>query len=283
MNVCVIKGSSLQVPEHVIKEWVDHPIYGPKVAQLVSDVQATFGTEGTSPTKRLQDNPEEPKEKKAKQSPEAETIAKNSLQGQVLKEIALNNFRNIGHVLSVRAGHEMYIVNTSSDSTSSWQAGSTIAGFGKGEWKTKARVDGQVAAYDDTKEFLFTLESSNDNVMLGNVLKTLRQVVEEKRSTNPDVKICYHKINDTPQGSDPGAFGLDRSNDIFFVPSVSADSTPSVGQSAVARIVPIGSWTRGIAGLTWVVKWTAKGLMPIRPQIVSFRQLTVTPGHAVRV
>ena len=195
----------------------------------------------------------------------------------------MNNFRNISHVLSVRAGHEVYIVNTSSDSSSSWQAGSTIAGFGKGEWKTTARVDGNVAAYDDTKEFLFALQSSNDNVMLGNVLKTIRQVVEERRSTNPDVKINYHKINETPQENDPGAFGLDRLNDIFFVPSVSDDPKASVGQSAVARIVPIGSWTRGIAGLTWVVKWTSKGLMPVRPQIVSLRPLTVTPQHAVRV
>eukprot|EP00435_Cladocopium_sp_Y103_P073195 s19_g42.t1 len=68
-----------------------------------------------------------------------------------------------------------------------------IAGFFKGKWWHKANANGQVRDMD----LLYELQDANAIVQINNKVMTLGAAVEEKRATNPDVVIQYHKLKDS--------------------------------------------------------------------------------------
>ena len=155
-----------------------------------------------------------------------------------MREVQMNNVRNTPHALSIRVGNELFIVSKSENSTASWHAGWAIAGFGKGDWKSKPRVNGETAAHDPNKELLFRFDSADDKVVLAGEYKTLRDIIEEKRQTSPTPTICYHNIIDAPTPEDPGAFKLDRQQDIFFISAAPSDDS-QLAQPAIAKTIPV--------------------------------------------
>ena len=54
-------------------------------------------------------------------------------------------------------------------------------------------------------------------------------------------------------------------------------------QSGLATAYPIGTWNSPVVDVSWMVRWTAAGLTPIKPAVLFTRDLTVQAGLAVLI
>ena len=54
-------------------------------------------------------------------------------------------------------------------------------------------------------------------------------------------------------------------------------------QSGLAAAFPIGTWKSSVVDVSWMVRWTAAGLTPIKPVVLFTRDLTVQAGLAVLI
>ncbi len=52
-------------------------------------------------------------------------------------------------------------------------------------------------------------------------------------------------------------------------------------QSGLAVAFPISTWKRSVIEVSWLVRWIAAGLTPIRLVAISSRNLKVNSGQAV--
>ena len=50
----------------------------------------------------------------------------------------------------------------------------------------------------------------------------------------------------------------------------------------IGFLEPLASWNPEIVQLRWQVRWTAKGLMPVKPVLHLAGSLTLPAGHACR-
>ena len=62
-----------------------------------------------------------------------------------------------------------------------------------------------------------------------------------------------------------------------------AGELPSVLQTQVGALIGKHAWQSSFTSIVWVVKWTASGLMPVRPQIVATAAITIPVGRAALV
>ena len=69
--------------------------------------------------------------------------------------------------------------------------GTTVMGFGKGKWK-KAE-EGNL---DSDKHILFELKSQNDLAVFDGKLQPIRNIMGERRKTNPAATVMYHEMKD---------------------------------------------------------------------------------------
>ena len=126
-------------------------------------------------------------------------------------------------------------------------------------------------------------------VVFNGHLRSLRDVVSDRRKTMPVVKFAYHKFVEAPTPGQPDAFKLEVVKRVCFSPGSSGkvdteegenggDSNPTTGQAAAARMLPINVWKPEVCQLVFSVKWTAAGLMPIRPQIMLLADAVMPAG-----
>ena len=54
-------------------------------------------------------------------------------------------------------------------------------------------------------------------------------------------------------------------------------------QSGLAVAFPIRTWKSSVVDVSWMVRWTAAGLAPIKPVVLFTRDLTVQTGLAVLI
>lgn len=160
--------------------------------------------------------------------------------------------------------------------------GLVLAGFGKGSYKQRAA--GEPVG---EKEVLFTLQPET-MVLMGNTLKSVRSVVDGKRSTDPHAKVAYHEMSEASTTEDPSKFDLKLTTRIVFVPTGPAKAKEEEGegfsgaQVSAARMVPMEAWVKGsLAFPAWCVRWAPQGLMPIRPVIVLLQEIMLEPAHGV--
>ena len=82
----------------------------------------------------------------------------------------------------------MFVLNTGDQEVQlGW--GATVMGFGKGKWK-KAE-EGNL---DSDKHILFELKSQNDLVVFDGKLQPIRNIMVERRKTNPAATIMHHEM-----------------------------------------------------------------------------------------
>ena len=97
---------------------------------------------------------------------------------------------------------------------------------------------------------------------------------------------------------DPSFQVFERINDIYFMPgkkNVEAGSTEdgqsnnleapvpeeSKTQNGCASLLPSATWSQmKYAKVSWSVRWTVKGLMPMRPHTIFTASVSVPAGHA---
>lgn len=278
-----------------LQEWSSHAVFGDTFRSTLDKIIEEFG-EAPSAQEVKQEESEagNPKKRKGRDETQA-TVAKCPRSAvpvkqipiqsigseQVLLETELVNCKNKGLKLQMKAGGKVYVLNTSS-TAAKLPAGLVLAGFGKGSYKQRAA--GEPVG---EKEVLFTLQPET-MVLMGNTLKSVRSVVDGKRSTDPHAKVAYHEMSEASTTEDPSKFDLKLTTRIVFVPTGPAKAKEEEGegfsgaQVSAARMVPMEAWVKGsLAFPAWCVRWAPQGLMPIRPVIVLLQEIMLEPAHGV--
>ena len=132
---------------------------------------------------------------------------------------------------------------------------------------------------------MYDLADSNTRVLLNNSVVTLKQALKAQREVSPQAAINYYKI----VGEDgEGNFKLERQHTLAFKPAEEQkveDSTEQKknAQAFCGNLVPLTAWTTNATELIWSVQWKAKGLTPLRPQVLMACDGSLAPGRAVHL
>ena len=157
--------------------------------------------------------------------------------------------------------------------------GTILAGFGRGKWIVKE--DG----YNEETDILYSLSGYEEKVLHGTDLLELLDVVNEKRTTNPDCRVAYHDMTPIPPSDSLplGAFKLDVTKEIAFRPLTDVEGPAAKGhlQTRLASTIPVNAWDGNYSKLIWTLKWSTNGLTPVRPQIVLTKNVTLAPGKSL--
>ena len=182
-------------------------------------------------------------------------------------------------------GAGLFIANRG-DSDVVLPAGTLVAGFFSGRW-----VHGdQANATDPGKDVLFSLESAETRVMVGGIVMTLGEALERA----PSRKIQYHIVEPDPQPGAPGHFRLTVKNHVVYrchdLPAVkkelSESGEPALGlqQGHAASALPPKDWETQLTEVVWTVRFhAAKGLAPVRPQVLMKAALSLKAQSAVKL
>ena len=157
-----------------------------------------------------------------------------------------------------------------------------MAGYFKGQFK-------QFKDEPSEQDLVFDLSDAHTEVVFGNKVLTLKDVMEEKRKVSPlTALVCYHDLVDAPTPEDSKFFRLTKKYSIAFVPEAtpppkeeaSEDEKKTLPWSSLAGMLSPQQWRTNFTTILWQVKWVAKGLQPMRPVVVLKQAVTVPPGSA---
>ena len=129
---------------------------------------------------------------------------------------------------------------------------------------------------------LVKLQDSQDTIMLNNTMMTIGEAMEARRTINPNSVVCYHDETADPSAAQPGFFKLTTKQRVVAVlsPPSSQDGEKEPArpvQTNVASCVPLDTWLRtsSMFKVLWPMRWTAAGLMPVRPQLIALDDVTI--------
>ena len=135
-------------------------------------------------------------------------------------------------MIQVRASNTAILLNQSPDKAATLSPHDEVCSFGKGSWKL---VKGTDAAPENSLEFKVT--SSDDLVVLDNVVATLGAIMEKQWRSKPDQKINYHEIaRDT---ADPLKFTINQTHRVCFVLT---ESPTEVTKHNIASKISFDKW-----------------------------------------
>lgn len=129
---------------------------------------------------------------------------------------------------------------------------------------------------------LVKLQDSQEAIMMNNTIMSIGEAMETRRKINPNSLVCYHDETSDPSAANPGFFKLTTKQRVVAV--LSAPGSPEGEkepvkpvQTNVASCVPLDTWLRTSSAfkVVWSMRWTAAGLMPVRPQLVALVDVTI--------
>ena len=157
-------------------------------------------------------------------------------------------------------------------------AGMVLAGYGPGTWR-KVNADGAFLPHE--VEFKLMPESI---VLHQGGLKTIKQLLEDELLKNPSIGISYHKKVDSAQPDQPTAWTLMQDERVGFVPKAINAEEQQEGvqakQVSLAAAVPVSSWG-GYVEVIFLTRWSAKGLLPVRPAVILVSDVVVPAKSAL--
>jgi hypothetical protein len=246
-----------------------------------------------------QDNdPSPPKQPRVTASELAPVV---EVTGPKIAQVALLNLPNakalegkVTLVVMAGANSPLVLVNESGVAAD-LKAGLTLAGFGAGSFVHKPRgPDGASQAVDRDRAVLFTLTNSEEEVLHGNQLARVGDLVFTERVKKPDATVCYHSLQLVTAAENPRSFTLLRQYDVYYMPKAAAPANPNPegeglqlgpkAQLSICAFLPLSRLMNLThARVTWAVKWSAKGLSPIKPQLVLQTACVLPPGMALKL
>jgi hypothetical protein len=278
MNLLTVGGAAkneLQMPSGVAKKWQFHPIFGGDFVPWLDEFATTYKVvddqaemAAKTPSKRGQKDESgaasesvsaaEPSPKKRKLDLKF-IVESNSITHPLLLEVKM---QVKGLMLQIRAGHQVYITNMTAQEIS-LGAYTFVAGFGKGGFKLIK--EGEAGLME------FKIADQNTMVFFNNMVMTVGKVLQDQRKKKPDCNICYHTI--TPDDSDPAKFECVQNHRVVFTlkdkdkESSGAGDDGELNQSSIASKEATKSWSTSVLITLWSVRWSAKGLMPVKPLV----------------
>jgi hypothetical protein len=145
------------------------------------------------------------------------------------------------------------------------------------------------------QELPHTLTNSEDLVLFNNTLTTIGAVYHAQRSKDPKCAINSFKVIGLDEAT--GKFTLEKETHIVFQPAGNQTvqqqseegqegqegeaTSVTTAQGSAGSLAPANSWEGPHTKLLWSVRWKAKGLMPIRPQICMLEAGILAPGRGL--
>lgn len=253
---------SLKTPDSFLTKYWDHARFGAEFQTLIEtartdlplDIPAeTAGEKGKKRKVNVggQENPPlsqaatgQKKARQESQDVELKPIPVTDLPSALTWEAVLTTQKHVHIVLGI--GERIFLVNRS-DLPQTLEAGTLIAGWFKGKFwqyrdsagaaskkKKKTTETGDSNTPGDL-DVLFQLEDADSHVTREGKLNKLLDVVAAQRQKQPDARVAYHTLKDSPQPGRPSWFALDLKFQVYFrtenVPSKAAEgneTTPKV-------------------------------------------------------
>ena len=277
-NILTMQNGALHLPGAFVKKWATRQTFHVEFNQMMNDFHDEFGSVVLDASAVIDEcaDPQEPPLKKGRITPDVPTVDNASIAGVMLYEVPLSTVKNAdGQIkLNVRAGNKAFVVNLAGEDIS-LPEGLFIAGFGKTPFKMLR--DGDVL--DDTS-FEFKLENCDTIVNMNGSLLTVGAAIKEKRNLDPTCQISYHKMTADP--SNPSRFTIEQTHRIVCYKKEDGPTEPS--QMNVAGKLPFSVFQNAsFVDVIWQVRWTQKGLMPVRHAVFVVKDTTIPAGKAVEL
>lgn len=299
--------NTLKTPDELLQAWHDHAIYGPRfrewlsqtrdaipldikpedadltAAQPGSSAPATTRKRGTAGSAGA--STDNTVTKMARTEP-LEQISKEDLpkplcwQAQLPSQFQKGKGATLKLVIVI--GQKIFICNEgSSDVTIPY--GTIIAGYYKGSFQMQGK--GKKAADDlelKATDCEYRFSSSDSPVLHEGKPTTLGKVVAE---------LCYQEMVDQPQPGNSTHFIVKPKMLFLFRPENAPssddkkqeDGSFTLPYSSMAGCLETAYWQTTCTQMLWSVKWSAKGLQPVRPVIATSRVIEISAGKAVEL
>jgi len=298
-KLTIVKGEGvdgqpmLRVPTELVNTWGSHPRFQAEFETMITGLQEelgeSFGGKGDDPAgdtarqkRRLSVGQESTPAKKQRVEEKWVVKEEEMVAGQDLFRTPLisNIAKDVSKVyLVIKPQHRIYLLNAG-DKEVELAEGTLVAGFGKGKFKFKEK---EPEANPET-HISFCLQSHDQKIMIGTTLRTLKSVVDEKRKTDANPKVCYHKMEEIP-GDELGAFKVVQVTEVLFglleQQDVPKDGGKDLLINRVGALIPISFWTTHCTDIVWSCKWTPAGLQAVRPVVCLTMGVTLPAGHAL--
>ena len=130
------------------------------------------------------------------------------------------------------------------------------------------------------------MKGSDDLIQLGHDVRSLGAVLEEARLSDPmKVKLAYHTVVDNLTQEDKVVFTAtlnyrhawrSEPGEVQTSPEGGLVNKPCAGWFNREK------WDNAATALTWIMKWTTKGLTPVRPIVIAKHTMTFKPKEHVQ-
>ena len=108
----------------------------------------------------------------------------------------------------------------------------------------------------------------------------LRDVITEKRVSDVNCRICYHQLDDLVD--DPGNFSVLQQFAVCFITdSAEKDATEISQFNFGMKTSSVAAWNDHCTQILWIVRWTTKGLQPVKPVVVITKEVILPTGRAL--
>ena len=136
----------------------------------------------------------------------------------------------------------------------------------------------------DNMIVIFEFHSSNDLVVFNGVVMPIGTVYLEKAKNEAKVKIAYHDVG-TQDPHDPSQFPITMTHKVGFAFNYDAEDKAGDDNKATmmaAKCEP-SMWNTKVTRVLWQVRWTPKGLTPIKPSVYNLADITLLPGRCLKL
>jgi hypothetical protein len=275
LNKLVIVDDKLMVPKDLEETWSANPKIQKQFAEMIDAVALELGNSWTkwdalppsqpantnTPMKRPGDDLAALSPPKKAKVGEDKVIEEGKMVGgeDLFCTQILGGKSYVDVFLVIKPSHRIYIVNRSTKPVE-LPDGFLLAGFGKGTFKFLSK---EPDANPDT-HIALSLAGSDTHVLLDNKMRTLKDVIEEKRKTDPSPKVMYHNMEDVPGGG-LGAFRLVVVHEVLFglleqeVPKDGKDSRDKMLTNRIGALIPTNFWESHCLDIIWAMRWVPTG------------------------
>ena len=302
MNMLVTEGEGefkkLLIPESVVQKWRSDTEFGEDFGKWLDSFLEKHSI-ATAPQPSPQDgkrpapdpSPEQTQQGTPKKARVEEVPADRLLQGDTIPQTLLFDAK-LGAKDSlnfqIRTDKTLYLVNLTAQEQA-LKGHSALVGFGRGSFKLFK--DGEVIP---EKAIIFDIKKPDQLVCLQGTLQTISEVLNQQRSKNPECQITYHNAEMIPDK--PGLFNFTQTLKVGFVPAGAKGAEASKAEekddgtdnkvtaaNIAAREKPSVFDGSDCVALVWWVRWTVKGLQPVKPMIHILKKVTLSQGQACKL
>ena len=125
---------------------------------------------------------------------------------------------------------------------------------------------------------VFKMVDQGTEVIFNGNYVSVGDVLLEQRKKKPDCQVNYHTAECLP--SDPSKVSVKTTRQVAFEGLDDEQPGGKVSVTNLGNRCELELWKTKFSDVVWHVRWTAKGLMPIKPSVVFTEDIAIPAGHA---